>query len=105
MLISGRSSPTLSPSSAPFNFDSADLAWSTGSCAGVVMAFMAEPGMTLQALPGGRAPAFAGAGGPATQLCSSSSSFDFTASFAPDKNFKPGVTKVSCDLRDPVGCY
>ncbi|WIA15905.1 hypothetical protein OEZ85_012654 [Tetradesmus obliquus] len=94
VLVAGRSAPTLSPTSAPFSFDAADLSWSTGSCAGVVMAFMVEPGMQLQALPGGRAPAFAGAGGPATQVCSGSTSFDFAASFAPEKGFKPGPTKV-----------
>jgi hypothetical protein len=57
------------------------------------MAFMAEPGMQLQALPGGRAPVFAGTGVPATQVCGSTS-FDFTVSFAPDKKFKLGSTKV-----------
>ncbi|KAF6252008.1 hypothetical protein COO60DRAFT_567159 [Scenedesmus sp. NREL 46B-D3] len=92
-VVAGRAAPTLSPASAPFNFDAADLSWSSGSCAGVVMAFKADAGMQLQALPGGRAPAFAGAGMPATQVCSSTS-FDFTASFAPDRQFKPGATKV-----------
>jgi hypothetical protein len=67
------------------------------------MAFMAEPGMQLQALPGGRVPAFAGTGVPATQVCSSSS-FDFTVSFTPDKKFKLGSTKVSSSSSSSDAC-
>lgn len=93
--LAGRAAPVQSATAAQFNFNSADTVWSSGTCAGVMMAYMADDDMLLSMLSGGRAPAFAGTGQPATKVCDSTT-FDFTVQFSPDAKFTPGTSKVRC---------